>query len=611
MAKKSITIIDNIKPKSAAYVYTSPPTFRTTLEKQRYWAEEKRRWIEGYSDDVNGYHYFYMTQCFIKIGTSGEIARPKWRDCDGWILQDFAKARELGYDHGLISRREIGKTSLGGGLLPNYFMRVYPGSTSLLTSCDKPRIFRMFNDKTSIVYDNLDKDIAGTVQNRNQTKNDVYLKIALEYLDKEGKERIGVSDIFCSETVENPSAFSSIRATYGYYDEFPLHKRSSELLSSSDPCYKQGTKKTGTLMWAGTVELETPMEAIKKLRTIIGDSKNSNTVITFAPYWWGLDDENVRSENGHSNEKAAKIWRDKEIERMEKLDNTLALRAFLKNYPSTLEEALDTAIEGTLPKECMAIIGEQRRKIMIDKPPILTYDLIERGEKIVAEPNKREGKFHILTLPIEGKEYSSGTDPIPWNDSKLAGGSDYAIMIYEDQTDTPVAFYSERNLNADLVIHNCILLQRFYNNAKTMMERNVGGVAVEKYKDYEATNLLSKKPTSLGIKYTDKRTSYGYFKNDKTSALGNSLLIKYIITYGHNIWFIELLDQLEVYLKENTDFLDAFIACLIGLEDKIKKEVKAIPKVQYKEVPMIIRDENGRTQMVWKRINIAAQDKTQ
>lgn len=609
MAKKrSLTIIDNIKPKSAAFVYTPPPTFRTSLEKQRYWAEEKRKWIEGYSEDVNGFHYFYMTQCLIKIGTSGEVDRPKWRDCDGWILQDFAKAQELGYNHGLISRREIGKTSIGAGLLPNYFMRVYPGSTSLLTSCDKPRIFRMVNDKTLTVYDNLDKAIKGKVLNRNQTKDNVYLKVALSTLDKYGNPVTRESDIFCSETVENPSAFSSIRAKYGYYDEFPLHKRGNDLITSSDPCYKEGTRRTGTLMWAGTIEDRVDVETLKSLRTLVGDSKDSKTIITFAPYWWGIDDENVRSTNGHSNEKEARIWREKELERLSKLEDKTALRAFQKNYPASLEEALDTAIEGTLPKECMTIIAEQRRRIKTEAPPVMTYDLIDREETIEAVPNKKEGKFTILTLPEENKEYYGGIDPIPWNDAAIAKNSNYALIIYEYETDTPVAYYDERNLNSDIVCSNSILLQRFYNECEAMIERNVGGVTFEKYKDFGAYELLSKKPTTLGIKYTDKKITRGYFKNDKTSAIGNALLIKYILQYGHNIWFSKLLDQMEEFLISNTDLLDAFIACLMGLEDKTNKAVKAIPKVQYKEIPMVKRDAHGRTYVSWEKVNIAAQE---
>jgi hypothetical protein len=606
--KKSLTIIDNIAPKASAFTYEPPPTFRTKLEMDRYYAEEKRRWIEGYSEDINGYHYFYLTQCKIKSGNTGALIRPFWRDCDTWIFQDFAKAREMRYKYGLISRREIGKTSIGAAGLTNYFMRVYPGSKSLMTSCDKDRIQSMFKDKTIPGFMNLDEAVRGEVVSKKESKNDMGLIGAYSYRDEDGTITEAHSEIMCKETVDKPSGFSGQRAIYGYYDEFALHPHSDELLRSSEPCYKVGTETTGTLMWAGTVELETTMEAINKLRNIVADSKDSKTLITFAPFWWGMSGPEVPFINGHSNKKAAEIWREKEIERLEKLEDKNTLRAFEKNYPSTLEEALGTAIEGTLPKECMAIIERQRIEITKNKPAISKYSLIEDEDCIEATPDNKNGVFNILTLPEPGNEYICGIDPIPFGDKNIGDGSAFCITVYEYHTDTIVAYYKERNLNADVVFNNCYLLQCFYNDARAMLEMNRGEVLYQKYVDNGLKHLLCRRPTTLGVKFTEKRMAYGYNKGEKLGAIGNSLLIKYILEHGHNIYFKELLQEMEMYLKENTDFLDAFIACLIGLEDKTKKAYKAIPRVQYIERRVLKRDSKGRTYFDWEKVQIIGQE---
>ena len=608
MAKRSLTVIDNIKPKASAFTYTPVPTFRTKLEMDRYYAEEKRRWIEGYSEDINGYHYFYLTQCKIKGGNTGALIRPEWRDCDTWIFQDFAKARELRYKYGLISRREIGKTSIGACGLANYFMRVYPGSKSLMTSCDKDRIQSMFKDKAIPGFMNLDEAVRGEVVSKKEYKNDMGLIGAYSFRDENGTITDAHSEIMCKETVDKPSGFSGQRAIYGYYDEFALHPHGDELLRSSEPCYKVGTETTGTLMWAGTVELETTMDAIKKLRKIVGDSEHSNTVITFAPFWWGMSGPEVPFINGHSNQKAAEIWREKEIARLEKLEDKNMLRAFEKNYPVSLEEALGTSVEGTLPKECMTIIAEQRKELMKNKPPIAMYKLLEREDYIEAEPDMRNGVFRILTLPEPENEYICGIDPIPFGDKNIGDGSEFCITVYEYHTDTIVAFYKERNLNADVVFHNCYLLQTFYNEARAMLEMNRGEVLYQKYVDHGLKHLLARRPTTLGVKFTEKRMAYGYNKGEKLGAIGNSLLIKYILEYGHNIYFMELLDEMEMYLKENTDFLDAFIACLIGLEDKTKKAYKAIPKLEYREVRVFKRDAQGRVYEHWEKVQVNGQE---
>lgn len=597
---RSLTIIDNIKPKSAAFVYTPPPTFKTKLEEQRYWAQEKVRWLEGHAG-LTGYHYFYLTQCKIKIGNSGQVDRPVWRDCDQWILEDFAKARELHYDHGLISRREIGKTSIGGGLLPNYFMRVHPGSTSLLTSCDKPRIFRMFTDKTLAVYENMDKSLRGKILNKNQTKNEVYLKVQMPFRNKYGEAESAASDIFCSETVENPSAFSSVRAIYGYYDEFPLHKRGNELLTSSDPCYRDGIDKTGTVMWAGTVEDKVDMESLKRLRKIVGDSKESNTVLTFAPFWWGLSQFSV---NGHSDKKKAEIWREKELERLSKLEDKMQLRAFQKNYPATLEEALDTAVEGNLPPECMAIIGEQRKRIMTEKPPVMTHRLEQNEDGTIEAIPDKTGKFYILTQPTDGRTYSAGIDPIPHADNDMGKGSEHAIIITENETMTPVAYYAERNPHSHIVNKNSILLQKYYKDAPAMLEKNVGGTLIADYKNNGYGDLLAKRPTSLGINFTQK-SGVGFHKNNWLGARENEYLVKYIMENGENIWFQRLIDELEDFLIGNTDLLDAFQANLVYIENKVQKTLKATKKPVMREIRVIKRDAMGRTYEAWEWRNMA------
>jgi hypothetical protein len=71
---------------------------------------------------------------------------------------------------------------------------------------------------------------------------------------------------------------------------------------------------------------------------------------------------------------------------------------------------------------------------------------------------------------------------------------------------------------------------------------------------------------------------------------------------------MELLDEMEMYLKENTDFLDAFIACLIGLEDKTKKAYKAIPKLEYREVRVFKRDAQGRVYEHWEKVQVNGQE---
>ena len=87
-----VEILDKTKS-SPKWVSPGPvPIFKTTLEADRYWAEEKRRWREGYGDGyahICGMHYFYLTQGKLKDGSDGDIITPKYRDGDEWIITEL------------------------------------------------------------------------------------------------------------------------------------------------------------------------------------------------------------------------------------------------------------------------------------------------------------------------------------------------------------------------------------------------------------------------------------------------------------------------------------------------------------------------------------------
>ncbi len=590
-------IIDNTKDRACPYRYRPIPIFRTNYEQLAFWAEEKRRWHEGYNG-LTGKHYFYLSQCKIKHGTSGAFIRPIFRDVDMWIFESIDKAISIGYDLGVIKRREVGLTSIGAGCLPSYYMRVFAGSTSIMTSCDKPRIFRAFEDKTAVVYDNLHPDIKPKEVRRNQTKESVYLKVRLKERLESGEVEERESDIQCSETVTNPSAFSSIRCKYGFFDEFPLHTNREAMLSSSRPCFMEGTKRTGFLLWGGTVEHGIKNETLSELRGIVGDSKNSKTLIFFAEAWMGLGE--FMSPNGWSDKEAGIRWIEQEIERLDKLDSKTELLAFKKNYPLTLEDALEMSDEGIFPPEVVAKINEQQKRLMNTPPPVTNYD-IEGG---VANPNPAKGKFTILEHPKRGFTYISGTDPIPFASNNINDGSDYAIVIKCMETDSYVAYYAERNMNSDIVVSNAIKLQEYYFGAKTMLERNVGGVVLEKYKDFGRNDLLADKPSALGIKFADPKTTKGYYKNDKISQRGNDLLIKYLLGHADTIWFKRMLDELGGYLTTNTDLIDAVLACEIYDANIVRKKARNMVAPVVKQIPYMTRGSDGKTKVVWKDVNV-------
>lgn len=599
-------IIDKTKPPKPRYVYQPvPENFKSTYEAQKYFEEQKRRWIEGYAG-LTGPHYFYLQEGYLKAGTHGEHIRPVWRDVDEFIFEGIDISIKRGYECGVVKRREVGLTSIGAGALPNYFMRVYPGSTSIMTSCDKPRIFKMFNDKTAVMFDNMDKRIKPKVINRNQTKNNVYIKAMMPTPDGRELE----SDIYCSETVDNPKAFSGTRAAFGFFDEFPLHPYREEVMASSESCFMQSGVKTGFLLWGGTVEADIPPDKMVELKKIIGDAKGANRHILFIPAWMGLDkvrdkDGNIIQlmVNGHSDRIRGTQWVEEELERREKLESKKSYLGFRKNYPLTIEVALEIDTGGIIPQEVMETLDKQEKLIKQNPPPINTYS-IKRGDDGPYVVPSKFGQITILTHPEFGHVYIAGMDPRPFNDAKIKGSSEQVITIKDYTTQTYVAYYASMD-TADMTAETSIMLQEYYNNAPVMLERNVGGVMLEKYKELGKAHLLADQPATLGINFVDKRVKKGYFKNDHTSARGNDLLIRHLMQYAQNVWFERIINELRVFLEQNTDLVDAMIACeFLDAEITKRKKIATENKPQYKEIPTIERDSSGKTKMVIKKVKL-------
>ena len=100
----------------------------------------------------------------------------------------------------------------------------------------------------------------------------------------------------------------------------------------------------------------------------------------------------------------------------------------------------------------------------------------------------------------------------------------------------------------------------------------------------------------------EKRRINGQYGTTATTAMiehGTDLVASYVEDYCHNIWFIEFLEQLNLYTDENKGKFDIVAACQMAevgdeeLSDIIPKE-----RTKYKDEFQDIgyyKDENGYT----------------
>lgn len=572
--------------------------FKTTSDEQKYWEEEKRRWREGYGDGeahISGMHYYYLREGRLKDGSDGTLIRPKYRDCDEWIINPLHDAFwKLDTHIGLVKRREIGATSIGAGLLPSYSMRMFPNSTFGMTSCDQSRIFKAFDDKTEVFLNNMDLDIRPSTERRNATKQQVYLKLGWKVKDLlTGEPTINYSDLFAKETSESDEAakgFSGTRMRGAYYDEFPIHKRKKKLLTSSKACFMKQTMQSGLLFWAGTVEADLKPEQIAELQQLVEDSELLNFQVIFASAWWGLI---MDEETGVSDEKAGIEWVMKEREKLDKLEDKTDLKAFIKNYPLTLDEIFELGQGARFEDDVADKINEQVKVVLKSKELPRNCTFTELGGEIIINPSVKDTPIKILEQAKPDVDYYVVIDGTAT--SKQSGaddGSEIAAVVNKmfdpDQSALvknycPVLTYNERPKSLEQSYRKIIEIIKHYNKfgrCKVMAEGNAGtaehfGASLVK----EGLQKVIMPRKDLSGKSKDNKNKWFVYRTvdvmDWQYRQANVFLRKYISGF----MFLGLLRNMQLPRDRNADLLDAWLMFLVAIGadfDKpvVKKEIK-------------------------------------
>jgi len=600
-------IIDHIDYAPKWVAPPPKPIFRTDLEKQKYWEQEKTYWREGYGEGyarISGMQYFYLTEGTLKDGSDGTIIKPKYRDCDDWIITELHNAFwNLDSHIGLVKRREIGATSIGAGLLPAYTFRMHTSSKFGLTSCDKDRIFVAYNDKTNIFIKNLSEDIRPIFDKalgykENATKQQIYLNLPFKTKSANGEPMITNADLFAKETSESDDAsagFSGTRMRAAYFDEFPLHKRKEKLLNSSKSCFMKEHKQSGLLFWAGTVEDKLTSESIAELQQLVADSSLLNFKVMFAPAWWGM----FMDKYGNSNEKKATEWVMEERERLAKIGDKSYLNAFIKNYPLTLEEIFNIGGGRGWDDYAVDKLNYQQTEIMKERDRVpVPYKIIIASGIPVASPVS-SSFLEILEHPKEGIKYIIGVDGIMTSELTQSdtGGkdqSDFCAFVMKgidpasDMQFAPVAIYRERPKSIEDAMIQCINLLKYYNkyeNCKMIGELNAAGEHIIKM---AITNGLGR---CIGNRRDLSKKGWVDTKKMWFSRVTPILNWQfeaaniYFKKYSDVIWFKALIIDALKPSNRNADVLDAFMACLYGwgtgdlLDEKQEVRRKATAKL--------------------------------
>lgn len=611
-----ITIIDHISPPSPILEYVPKPNFRTTYERDSYWGKEKVKWLEGVGE-IPGTLFHKTQEQKIKDRDLGSIFRPICRDADLMVhqfIRDCRKNEEAGL---IVKGRGFGLSS-EGGCLANYFMSVFPGTTSLLTSSDKPKIASLFSEKVAVVYDNYDDEIKAVEVRRNETATSCYLKIEKVYKNEQNIIQKNTSQIICRETSDSESsasAFSGQGAMFGFYDELYLNKRRKKLIESSASCYmNQRTRKmTGFLLGGGTCEHTLTNEQLAELKLLIEEVQTNGRLGTmkarllFIPSWMG-----TFMTNGHSDEKKGREWWDKEIEALEKLKDPSAIRAFRMNNPMSLEDIFELSKGGVFEDDVSQKIKEQYKIVTETPPPIKKCNLVDINGSVTQSLDKK-GNIEILEEPRQGVEYYLNIDGVATG--KKAGGDDGSNvagtmvkmfdingLIY-----APIAIYYERPETIEQSYYCLLSLARYYNKfgglKGFMAEANAS--TADHFSTFLDKNgmgnyIINRQDLSgKGNSNTKKLFQYVTIDvRDFQVKAANIFLRKYI----SNIRIPSLLLDLMKAASENADIRDSYLMWFTTPGGRDYDKPAKAPKKEIETMrPKITRNAEGKTIIIWEK----------
>jgi hypothetical protein len=600
-----MTVIDNVEPKSPIFTYTPPPAiFKTEYEEQKYWQEEKRRWLEGYGD-MTGALYFYATQIKLKNRVTGEIFRPTVRDADLEIFKAIEDARKEGKALYFLKARGVGFSSIGMAL-PFYFFRIYPNSNCVATSKDKKTLATLFKDKTMVAYDNLESPyVRPDMLAKNETASESFLSVGMKYINNEGNEKYATSNLYCRDTQESEKAatnFSGGGAIYGFADEASLMPRLMTFFNSAIEIFKDTNGKiAGTLVLGGTAEENMGAEHIQKIQNIWENADAMNIKPLFLPATYGK-----YMTNGWSDHKKAEEEILKEREKKSKLnDGGEALKAYIKNHPLSIEDIFDFGGSSRWDDYAIEKINLQAKHLSIpsNQPSIGNYSIVERDNEMVAIPNSKS-TIKILEHPQPNTNYILGIDATMSTDntSGKSGNSKFALMVMKGvhpQSKTefaPVCTFMERPRDFETTFDTAIRVLKYYNKygtAKIAGELNAtGGVLVEKIQRLGMANTIIARKDLNKTGWVNTKKAW-FYRVDSIIDWQYTQMNRYFKKYSEKVQFIELIQDAQKADSANTDILDAFAAAIWGFgsgdilegntNNKAPKQVVGVRYVQMRD----------------------------
>ena len=617
---KTPTSFPNGVPKPL-FVRKPKPENMTNKEKEAYWKEEHRKWVEGidfqgYGIGLTGSLYFYGQEGFLKhrLAKMGRatIERPTIRDVDFYMHHMAARAVKARKSLLILKATGVGLSSFGAGY-SHYTACAYSGSTSLITSSSTQSMSNLFMDKIVEPLAHFDNDIIKKhdkdskkegqlkYENLNKSKQKCFLKINTKNFLHASE---AMSAIDCRETSEDsksPFNFAGIGGNFAFVDEFAIHKKKKDVASAlTSRLRDENTREmTGFLLLGGALEISgsdaLDSQDVKDLRDMLKPSylDANSMMVEFLPYYMGF---NAIQNNGHSDILAAEHWHNIECEKRDKDPDRSALRLFLMTNPRTLEDVLENVrtsrFEDAVTEKIVLWTQEIKKKeVPLQECNISLVDNryhFVKGKTTNILEHPKAGVEYIITCDGTCVSETTSSTPVEQR-SKMAA---VVTKIHDPTTRPymPVCTFAEAPKSVEESFYRIIDLLRFYNQwggvKKINIEQNVGGGEfLGAILDREGLGHLCAKKRDFSRDGLPEKSTRFYYRDVITKNRQYNLANSFLKRHIESVLMINLLEEMLMPMNENCDLLDAWLGVFetipeIGFDKPMKKKVMP-PREQY------------------------------
>jgi len=586
-----------------------------STEYYQFWKEQKDRCINGYKPNggqwMPGNYYFYLN--FSKIHGLEVGARrksmipPRYRDQDHeyymevhWAKHGNGADVKGGYGIIVLKARRKGFSFMNSSILLHEWTCFSHSENGL--GAQREDYVQDFRKKLLLSYNELPFEFRNKILHNNE-------EILMSgYKEKEDGVWIekGMKSMIHFRVMEKPNAFRGTSLNYMVYEEageFLKLKRSYE---SSEDCFKEGDIYFGTPIIGGTsnsmeVESDDYMQMFYEaerynLKPVF--IKASKVFGSFFDMSTGKSDVDGADKYIEKEAARRKATGDLQSYYSYRQENPLKPEhAFYKSgkTPFDLEKINNQIVNITTNKAFNRVQrgrlewGKDKdgKEIFGSKPIFVTeFEDKQNGITIILNSSDDEAyPFEIVEQPLDGmlNAHLSAVDPYHVDDDledakkKISDQSDRSkgcMCVYRRFVNTnivgelPVAFYTDRPYSKEKFYENCLKLAILYDS-QILVEYNDDGF-LKYFIAHKMTRYLKERPRSADSPWSQVTNRYGIHMKTYQKKLLTELVDEYVKKHWEDIYFLNLLNELSVYGRKNTDMVMAFGMALIHDMDATK-----------------------------------------